>query len=173
VAVKVQRPQVLSDISKDLYVLRRAAEVFQGLVERFAPQQKTDYVALLNEWSIGFYSELDFLNEARNQERLRTDMAAAGIRGITVPRVVEDLCTRRVLVMEWMDGVKLSDCGPEEIRDVTAIAQEAFLTQLFETGVSRPRRPSAVDLLASDRLLTFRHSPPISSSTPTRTRGTS
>ena len=55
VAVKVQRPQVLSDISKDLYVLCRAAEVFQGLVERFALQQKTDYVALLNEWSIGFH----------------------------------------------------------------------------------------------------------------------
>ena len=34
VAVKVQRPDVLSIVSKDLYVLRRAAEVFQGLVER-------------------------------------------------------------------------------------------------------------------------------------------
>jgi len=60
VAVKVQRPAVLSTVSKDLYVLRRAAEVFQGLVERFAPQQRTNYVALLNEWAIGFYTELDF-----------------------------------------------------------------------------------------------------------------
>lgn len=34
VAIKVQRPDVLSTISKDLYVLRRAAEVFQGLAER-------------------------------------------------------------------------------------------------------------------------------------------
>ena len=33
VAVKVQRPQVLSGISKDLYVLRRAAKVSQGLVD--------------------------------------------------------------------------------------------------------------------------------------------
>ena len=40
VAVKVQRPSVLGTVSKDLYVLRRAAEVFQGLVERFAPQQR-------------------------------------------------------------------------------------------------------------------------------------
>ena len=55
VAVKVQRPDVLSTVSKDLYVLRRAAEVWQGLVTRFAPQQKTDYVALLNEWAIGTY----------------------------------------------------------------------------------------------------------------------
>lgn len=39
VAVKVQRPTVLETVSKDLYVLRRAAEVYQGLMERFAPQQ--------------------------------------------------------------------------------------------------------------------------------------
>ncbi len=44
-------------MSKDLYVLRRAAEVYQGLIERFAPQQRTDYVALLNEWAVGFYTE--------------------------------------------------------------------------------------------------------------------
>ena len=50
VAVKVQRPSVLETVSKDLYVLRRAAEVYQGLVDRFLPQQRTNYVALLNEW---------------------------------------------------------------------------------------------------------------------------
>lgn len=134
VAVKVQRPAVLSTVSKDLYVLRRAAEVFQGLVERFAPQQRTNYVALLNEWAIGFYTELDFANEARNQKRLRDSLIDKGIQGITVPKVYEELCTRRVLVSEWMDGKKLSDCPPEEIMVVTAIAQEAFLTQLFELG---------------------------------------
>jgi predicted unusual protein kinase regulating ubiquinone biosynthesis (AarF/ABC1/UbiB family) len=42
VAVKVQRPDVLELVSKDLYVLRRAAEVYQGLVDRFAPQQRTN-----------------------------------------------------------------------------------------------------------------------------------
>lgn len=39
VAVKVQRPRILETVSKDLYVLRRAAEVYQGLIDRFAPQQ--------------------------------------------------------------------------------------------------------------------------------------
>jgi predicted unusual protein kinase regulating ubiquinone biosynthesis (AarF/ABC1/UbiB family) len=134
VAVKVQRPQVLSVVSKDLYVLRRAAEVFQGLVERFAPQQKTNYVDLLNEWSIGFYTELDFNNEANNQQKLRDALREAGIKGITVPKVYKELCTRRILVSEWMDGVKLSDCSPEEIGQITPIAQEAFLTQLFQFG---------------------------------------
>ena len=72
VAVKVQRPGILATVSKDLHALRRRwAEVYQGIIERFAPQQRTDYVALLNEWAIGFYTELDFLNEARNQDTLR------------------------------------------------------------------------------------------------------
>ena len=134
VAIKVQRPDVLSTVSKDLYVLRRAADVFQGLIERFAPQQKTDYVALLNEWSIGFYTELDFQNEARNQNRLRDLLRNNNIPGVTVPRVYDELCTRRILVSEWMDGVKLSDCSPDEIARITPICQEAFLTQLFEEG---------------------------------------
>ncbi|KAL7520031.1 hypothetical protein ACHAWX_004782 [Stephanocyclus meneghinianus] len=146
VAVKVQRPQVLSVVSKDLYVLRRAAEVFQGLVERFAPQQKTNYVDLLNEWSIGFYTELDFSNEAKNQQKLRSALIDAGIKGVTVPKVYEELCTRKVLVSQWIDGVKLSDCSPEEIAEITPIAQEAFLTQLFQFGFFHADPVSSVEL---------------------------
>ncbi|CAJ1936321.1 unnamed protein product [Cylindrotheca closterium] len=134
VAVKVQRPSVLGTVSKDLYVLRRAAEVFQGLVDRFAPQQRTNYVALLNEWAIGFYTELDFSNEARNQQTLRDMMREKNIKGVTVPKVYHELCTRRLLVSEWMDGKKLSDATTEDIARVTPFAQEAFLTQLLEVG---------------------------------------
>ena len=134
VAIKVQRPDVLSTVSKDLYVLRRAAEVFQGLVERFAPQQKTNYVALLNEWSIGFYTELDFQNEAKNQQRLRDALKDNGVKGVVVPKVFPEMCTRRILVSEWIDGCKLSDCTDEEIGTFIPIAQEAFLTQLFQVG---------------------------------------
>jgi aarF domain-containing kinase len=114
--------------------LRRAAEVFQGLVERFAPQQKTNYVALLNEWSIGFYTELDFQNEGRNQQRLRDALRDNNVKGVVVPKVYDELTTRRILVSEWMDGNKLSDCTDEEIGEMIPIAQEAFLTQLFEVG---------------------------------------
>ena len=135
VAVKVQRPQILSTVSKDLYVLRRAAEVYQGLIERFAPQQRTDYVALLNEWAVGFYTELDFLNEAANQKRLRDlVMVQEKVSGVYVPEVYEDMCTRRVLVTEWIDGVKLSDCPKDEIRELIGVGQECFLVQLLQVG---------------------------------------
>merc|ERR1719487_1862186 len=92
VAVKVQRPEILSTVSKDLYVLRRAAEVYQGLIERFAPQQRTDYVALLNEWAVGFYTELDFLNEAKNQALLKDLMIQEQVSGVYVPKVHHELC---------------------------------------------------------------------------------
>jgi len=131
VAVKVQRPNVLSTVSKDLYVLRRAAEVYQGLIERFAPQQRTDYVALLNEWAVGFYTELDFVNEAQNQQRLK-DLVQ--VEGVYIPEVYHNLTTRRLLVTEWIDGIKLSECDEDEIRELTALGQECFLVQLLQVG---------------------------------------
>eukprot|EP00793_Prasinoderma_coloniale_P001506 PRCOL_00003310-RA len=134
VAVKVQRPAVLETVSKDLYVLRRAAEVYQGLIERFAPQQRTNYVGLLNEWAVGFYTELDFQNEANNQTKIRRLLAEEGVEGVYVPRVYDELCTRRLLVTEWVDGKKLSECEPEEIRALVAVGQECFLTQLLQVG---------------------------------------
>lgn len=134
VAVKIQRPSVLQTVSKDLYVLRRAAEVYQGLIDRFAPQQRTNYVALLNEWAVGFYTELDFLNEAANQQKLMELMIEQKVTGIYIPKVYQELCTRRLMVSEWIDGIKLSECSPAEIKKVIPDAQEAFLTQLLQVG---------------------------------------
>lgn len=57
-----------------------------------------------------------------------------GVKGVTVPKVYEELCTRRILVSEWMDGKKLSEAETDDIARVTGVAQEAFLTQLFEVG---------------------------------------
>lgn len=134
VAVKVQRPRVLEVVSKDLYVLRRAAEVYQGLVGRFAPQQRTNYVALLNEWAIGFYTELDFLNEGANQQRLKDLLIQEGVEGVYVPSVYHSYCTRRIMVSEWIDGIKLSSVEPHLLKGLTDDAQEAFLTQLLQVG---------------------------------------
>ena len=135
VAVKVQRPAVLSLVSKDLYVLRRAAEVYQGLMDRFAPQQKTNYVALLNEWAIGFYTELDFTNEAANMNKMRALLAENdSLGGVYIPKVYDEFSTRRLIVTEWIDGCKLSECPPEEIKEFITVGQESFLTQLLQIG---------------------------------------
>ena len=42
--------------------------------------------------------QLDFLNEADNQQRLRYLIAAEKVQGVYVPEVYHEMCTRRVLV---------------------------------------------------------------------------
>ena len=125
VAIKVQRPGTLSLVSKDLYVLRRASELFQGVSNRFSPNQ-TDYIALMETWGEGFYTELDFVNEAKNQIRFK-ELVGNTTEGIYVPDVYMDYCRRRVLVTEWVDGVKLTDAAEEEVADLVQLSQECFL----------------------------------------------
>ena len=59
--------------------------------------------------------ELDFLNEANNQIRMKNVLSS--MEGeVFVPDVVLELSTRRVLVSEWVDGVKLTKADPSEVR---------------------------------------------------------
>jgi aarF domain-containing kinase len=95
----------------------------------------TDIFLVYNQWAVGFYTELDFLNEADNQQRSRDlIMNQEKVAGIYVPLVYHELSTRRVLVTEWIDGVKLSDCPKHEIRELIGIGQESFLVQLLQVG---------------------------------------
>lgn len=132
VAIKIQRPGLVQAVTKDLYVLKRAVGVYQKLSDRWTAQM-TNYNELLRVWATGFYQELDFLNEANNQIRMKKVLSS--MKGeVFVPDVVLELSTRRVLVSEWVDGVKLTKADPAEIRELTSIAQEAFLVQLLGEG---------------------------------------
>eukprot|EP00611_Tribonema_gayanum_P021307 TRINITY_DN4064_c0_g1_i4.p1 TRINITY_DN4064_c0_g1~~TRINITY_DN4064_c0_g1_i4.p1 ORF type:complete len:723 (+),score=280.48 TRINITY_DN4064_c0_g1_i4:457-2625(+) len=131
VAVKIQRPGLLPIVTRDLYVMKRAVETYQGLSERWT-KQTTDYRELLQVWANGFYMELDFLNEANNQARMRDVLA--DVPDVYVPAVYHEFTTRRLLITEWIDGVKLTQVPPAEVKELTRVAQEAFLKQLLEVG---------------------------------------
>ncbi|GAX80969.1 hypothetical protein CEUSTIGMA_g8404.t1 [Chlamydomonas eustigma] len=135
VAVKVQRPGALSTISKDLYVLRRAVGVYEQIVRRFTAQT-TDYQELLSTFAEGLYTELDFRNEALNGMRMRQllDESEFKAADVVIPRPYLEYTTRRVLTMQWINGVKLTTLQPEEIRSLVKVGQAAFLTQLLEIG---------------------------------------
>jgi len=97
VAIKVQRPGLLPIVTKDLYVMKKAAEWNQSFMTRFT-KQRTDYVALLEAWAVGFYQELDFGTEANNQIRFAESVKNSQIVGVKVPQVYSELCSRRLLV---------------------------------------------------------------------------
>ena len=131
VAVKIQRPDALTVVSKDLYVLQRAMNLFQGIMQRFT-KQRTDYVELLNTFAAGFYNEMDFLQEADNQQRLRQTLLASMDGAVYVPYVYREMSSRILLVTEWVDGIKLTESPPEVLQQLLPLGQECFLRQLLE-----------------------------------------
>ncbi|CAE7319661.1 unnamed protein product [Symbiodinium natans] len=134
VAVKVQRPGALPTISRDLYVMRKAAAVTTDLASRFT-SQLTDWKALVEVFGEGLYTELDFRNEALNQQKMKKLIEGEPrCSRVVVPEVFMEYTSRRVLVSQWVDGIKLTNLSAEQIRDGIADAQECFLHQLLTWG---------------------------------------
>ena len=78
VAVKVQRPNVLSEIALDLHIVREFAPTYKWLT-----RSATDYQGLANEWGRGFIAELAYTEEASNTMKFNDDMAKRGLNAVT------------------------------------------------------------------------------------------
>lgn len=134
VAVKIQRPGIAQLIETDMEILRELAK----LLERHLPESRQfEPVALVEELRRTTRRELDFLTEARNVERFARN--CEGQSGVHVPQVFWDLTTPRVLTMEYVDGVKISDVDRLRAMGVDPAAlvrrgTELVFKQIFEDG---------------------------------------
>lgn len=135
VAVKVQRPDMLRKVSLDLYCLKRVAR-FADSVQRSFTASQTDYLSLLDQWARGTYKELDYENEAENSRKFAS-LVQARLPDVYVPRVFDQYTSRKVLTMEWIDGVKLADCESEQINALVNKGVECFLFQLLSGKFAR------------------------------------
>jgi len=113
VAVKVRRPGILTDIDADVSLLRQVIRVVAFLSSRV---RAYDPIAILDEFATLLRAETDFISEAGNIEAVRRTFAIGD--AVTIPRVLPDLSGESVLVMEWIEGVPLSD--PERLEEVGA-----------------------------------------------------
>jgi ubiquinone biosynthesis protein len=102
VAVKVQYPDIEEIVRTDLANLKRLCRVY----ERLDPQP-LELLPLLTELTTHIGYELDFLREADSADRIRGLFAEDA--HVVVPRLHRDWCTRRVLVMERVGGIKVTD----------------------------------------------------------------
>ncbi len=135
VVVKVQRPDIAETIRDDLAVLRNLARMVDSTTEvgrRFA------FGDFLDSFRTSFVAELDFRTEADNLHAF--DELLTDFEHIHVPRPIDRLVTRRVLTMEWIDGVKITDLGPLAIQDIDrhGLADEltrAYLDQILIHGL--------------------------------------
>jgi ubiquinone biosynthesis protein len=100
VAVKVQRLGLERQFNADMRNLTRLAAVFDA----FGAMGKIPLRDMLDEFATYTRREMDFVLEAQTADRLRT----AGVCGEIVPRIYWALTSRRVLTMEFIDGVSLA-----------------------------------------------------------------
>jgi ubiquinone biosynthesis protein len=104
VVVKVQRPGIEETIAVDLEILQDVA----GLLQSRTPLGKIyDLPEIAREFAATLRLELDFYREGHNAEAFRESFAAEP--SLCVPQIHWDLTSRRVLVMERIDGIKISD----------------------------------------------------------------
>ena len=101
VAVKVQYPEIESLMTSDLSNLRALFRAV-GWLER-----ELDLMPLIDELATHVPKELDFQNEARNAERMADMLSHRD--DVVVPEIVWEHTTRRVLCMEFLEGIKITD----------------------------------------------------------------
>jgi ubiquinone biosynthesis protein len=130
VAVKVQRPGVASRVAGDVAILRAGARVLHlwpSLRPLLLPSAIDDFGAALE-------GQLDFRAEAANNHRFAANFR--DLPQVTVPALVPDLCTGRVLTMAFIDGVK-ADRATEVGGDRRALARlgaDTILRMVFVDG---------------------------------------
>jgi ubiquinone biosynthesis protein len=104
VVVKVRRPNVVEDMERDL-------EIITNFAARASRRSKTaaryDVIGLTDEFVYALRAQLDYLQEARNAERFRANFA--GDSSVQIPRVFPDLTTSRVITLERIRGMKITD----------------------------------------------------------------
>lgn len=134
VVVKVQRPHIASIVDVDLAALRRVG----NWLTRYRPiREHADVPALLREFSATVREEIDYIKEAENAlaffENFKDD------RDVHVPRIMTSLSTLRVLTLEDVYAIKITDYDAITAAGIDrgAVARkllDTYLEQIFEDG---------------------------------------
>jgi ubiquinone biosynthesis protein len=154
VVAKVQRPGIEEVVEADLDLLLRQARFLE---RRSETMRDYNLVAIAEELARSLREELDYQIEGRNAERLRSNLSADA--RIVVPQVYWSLTSRRVITLEYLDGIQFNEI--ERLReahyDLTSIAQvgiEGYLKQVFVDGFFHAD-PHPANLMVLDQQIGF------------------
>jgi len=134
VAVKVLRPGIEEELAKAIDTYEWAAahvERYGGEARRLRPRL---VVAQFKQWTA---RELDLQREAASASELKENMVAEP--GYHIPDIDWRRTARRVLTLEWLDGIKLNDhealiAAGQDCQALAAILVRAFLRQAVVDG---------------------------------------
>jgi ubiquinone biosynthesis protein len=150
IALKLQRPAAALQVARDLAILGFWAR----LLDRIPAVRMLSLPGAVERFGEALHNQLDFRREARNNHRFRDNFAE--VDGVDVPELIEELCTGRVLAMEFIEGVKATE--PEKVGGDRArlarIGGETVLKMVFSDGfVHADLHPGNIILTPDDRVV--------------------
>ena len=131
VVVKVQRPGIDKTIASDLDLLH----TFAALVERTIPESRIySPVGLVQQFDRAITAELDFSSEAENARRFAQNFE--NVKAVRFPAVYREASSKRVLTLEFLDGVKINEAVDEghDGKRLARIALDSIIKQIYEDG---------------------------------------
>ena len=130
VVIKIQYPEVEEQFEADLSNMEFAT--------RLVAPENIDMVKAMRK---RHENELDFRLEANNMREVTKDMQQYGVEPslVRIPRVVDDLCTKNVLAMEYLEGVSLSDAIEQEQHSLARAMGKQDANELKQMLASRMR----------------------------------
>lgn len=134
VIVKVQRPGVQMTIEVDLEILLHLATLMERHVEDLEIHRPTKIV---EEFSRTLEKEIDYTIEASNAERFARQFI--GNSSVYIPRILREVSTKRVLTMEYIDGIKASEIDKLDKKGfdrkiIASRGADLILEQIFKSG---------------------------------------
>jgi ubiquinone biosynthesis protein len=152
--IKVQRPGVREVMDTDLDLFLRQARFLE---RRSETMRGYNLVAITEELVRSIREELDYQIEGRNAERLRNNLRSDG--RFVVPRIYWDLTTRRVITMEYIQGIKFNEMdrlrsAGYDLNSVAQVAIEGYLKQIFNDGFYHAD-PHPANLMVVDSRIGF------------------
>ena len=138
VAVKVQRPGAQQVMAQDIDIMRSLARLATRLIKT---EQIIDLGEVVEELWRSFREETNFLAEARNLDEFYAFHKHTP--GISCPRSYMDLCTEHVVVMDYIEGISISE--PEllvragyRLKDLGNKIVDDYATQVLDDGFFHP-----------------------------------
>ncbi len=133
VVVKVQRPGIREIIDTDIDIVY----FFANLAEKNIPSMKTFRpVEVVRELEEMLHNEINYLLEAKNAERMYMNFQK--IPWVKVPKIFPELCTKRIITMELIEGHRLTKRGLNvkgiDNKKIATLIARAMVKQLFQDG---------------------------------------
>ncbi len=134
VVVKVQRPGIQEIIETDLEIMLHLASLMERHLEEFEVQRPTRIVSV---FARSIEKEINYLLEASNIERFAGQFLAD--QTVYVPKVYRQYSTKRVITMEFVDGIKASEIealqeGGYDLKSLASNGAALIMKQIFVHG---------------------------------------